>query len=86
MRSVYVFHAIKYGWPCPMDNVGPMSDIGLMANPLKVGDSKLAYPCATRYMYADFTRFCGTPPLKATMGGPHTCLDTVMVFDIVCNE
>ena len=29
-------HVIKYGWPCPMDCVGRMSDIGVMANHLKL--------------------------------------------------
>ncbi len=31
----YMVHVIKYGWPCPMDCVGHMWDIGVMANHLK---------------------------------------------------
>ncbi len=30
----YMVHVIKYGWSCPMDCVGRMSDIGVMANHL----------------------------------------------------
>ncbi len=33
-------HVIKYGWPCQMDRVGPMSDIGVMANHLKISAKK----------------------------------------------
>ena len=37
---------IKYGWPCPMDCVGPMSDIGVMANYLNICDKIVHGKCA----------------------------------------
>ena len=49
IRSLYVIHVIKYGWPCPMDRVGPMSDIGVMGNHLNT-HSKRVFHWTIGYM------------------------------------